>query len=257
MSKFYNFPFNYQAGSQAHAADASWNRGAPANEVLDGRTDTYSTAERLLVSYPNSRSLNTRYLFLVSSGFTDIEVTSLDGSETLLSRAVLPTSVGGVSLNRGGRHYNKVDLTQTSVPGVRVQVFGGTPSTRRIYNLALTNIFSILDENQQWTDIRHTIVQTGAETRTNITGNSITIPGRGNRWKWRTAYTGFFGISASPSADAVIRQFERHPNFFFLPDETNAPYRFYPATVDPAAIRLSYVGRLLTQQEIQLTVQEL
>ena len=252
MSKFYNFPYNYRTGASAHEADASWNAGDAAIQVQDGRTDTYSTADRILIQFPSS--LLVSQIFIVSSGVMHVQALTFDGSASLLVNSAVPTSEGSISLLRGGRHYNHFDATQQATNGVRLQLTGSRP---RVYSVAFTHIFLDLDEESQWTDIRHRIVQEGSERRMNVNGNSVTIPGRSNRWKYQTDYRGFFASDASPSVDTVLRQLERNHNFFFYPNETNTPYLFYPATLDPASLQIEYVGQLLTQQELSFTVSEL
>ena len=174
------------------------------------------------------------------------------GSGGSLTNAPLPSSLNGNNLIRSGRRYNLLPLFLMGASRVRVEFSG----TGQVYGIALTRRLLVIEEDKHWTEITHTRTVEGAGRRLNVNGRAVVIPPRYADGKWRSAYTGYFPPTANPSLDATIETLETHLNFYYHQQPDNSPTWFYPATLDPVSMRVSYVGRLLTQRNVSFTIQE-
>lgn len=258
MSHFFQLPYNYESGSTSHEANASWAIGDPATEVSDGRIDTSSTSLRYIIDFAGTDRKSINAVFVVTSvGITTISLTwdTGQGSGATITNLALPSTLSGNNLVRSGRRYNAltaIPLFSMSAARVRVE-FGGAG---RVYGIALTRRLLILEEDKHWTDITHTRSVEDADRRVNINGRAVVIPPRYADGKWRSAYTGYFPATANPSLDATIETLETHLNFYYHQQPENSPTWFYPATLDPVSMRVTYVGRLLSQRNVSFTIQE-
>ena len=257
MARFYQFPYNYRTGSMSQKTDRNWNPTGSVPELSDGRDDTSVTiaddGHRYLLTLPESLPINSIFL-VTTSGITSVTVS--DGGSNNVT-IPLPTMANSPTSFRDNRRYT-IDHSATLLGGFSSSVvrlnFVGSGS---IYGVALSSHLFNVEEDEHWTEINHRRSMEGAARRRNIRGDSITIPGRGGRWKWRTDYTGYFGQDFSASMDRLVRGIEKNPNFFYQPLPNNEPTIFYPATVSPSEMQISYVGGLLTQRQIRFTIQEL
>lgn len=258
MSHFFQFPYNYASGSTSHAANASWVRGDPKPEISDGRIDTYATDTRYLIDFEGTDRKTINAVFLVTSvGITDVSLTwdTGQGSGATITNLDLPSTLDGKNLVRSGRRYNAltaIPLFSMSAARVRLEFSG----SGRVYQVALTRRLLILEEDKHWTEITHTRTVEGANRRVNINGRAVVIPPRYADGKWRSSYTGYFPPTANPSLDATIETLETHLNFFYQQQPTESPTWFYPANLVPVSMRVSYVGRLLSQRNVSFVIQE-
>ena len=255
MSQFFRMPYNFMHGATSYEADASWNQGDPASEISDGRIDTYSTSDRYLIDFEGTDRKRIDAIFLITASTrTNVSLTwdTGLGSGGSLTNFVLPDTVGGQSLRRGRLYYNHVPLFTMHASRVRLS-FGGSG---RVYGVMLTQQFLTLTEDQHWIDIEHTRIVEGADRRVNLNGRAVVITPRYAEGKWQSRYTGYFPANANPSLDETIQDLEENLNFFYWQQPINSPTWFYPATLDPVSMRVSYVGRLLSQREVTFTIQE-
>lgn len=255
MAMIYRFPYNYLQGATVHKADNSWNATDPAPELSDGRDDTFTAttaSPRFIFRFPGTANRTVNAIFMVtSSGLDTVTLADGAGSSTITIAHPLADATDS---NIRGRRYSRIPVSVTD-DSVRLS-FGGTG---RVYNVMFTQLVLTLTENEHWTEMSHQRIMEGGGRRPNIKGDSITIPGRAGRWKWRTRFTGYFGqdTPANMGLDYLARTIENHPNFFFYPLPNNEPTIFYPATVSPSDYQIEYVGGLLTQRQMRFTVQEL
>ena len=255
--QIYEFPFNYRAGAITYRADDMWNQGVVAHEVVDGRADTFimgGATERFIVNFEmlpaEDTPPNIDSVFCVTSGFDTISVQHPTNNE-----GVQNIPINTATQRRHTRHYANVPIGRNAVDGTTARVtFDGGPG--RIFSFALTRHRITISE-PNWTEISHRKIAEGAERRMNINGNSIVIPSRAGRWKWRTDFRGYFRPDANPSVEQVVASFENNDNMFVWPFPTDQPTFFYPAAIDPATVQIEYIGGLLTQRELAFVLQEL
>ena len=180
-------------------------------------------------------------------------------SGVLANRVGVPTDLSGHTLVVNGINHAHIPFGTFNDNELRLR-FEGT--NQRIYNVALCDSGPSIGPHGVWQEIRNRRVDRTSVKRTNIRGEFITTRGRGDRWKWITEYTGIFvGNPAvnnqSPAVERMMQFLEENPNFFYLPNQAEFPYLFYPATLEESAFEINYIGRQYYQQQVSLTIAEM
>ena len=216
MAIFYKFPYNYESGATAQFTDSSWNPTAAAVEISDGRSDTRYpstnvTNPQYLITFTESKEIST--IFLVTAGHTLGGFSLTDNARP--STGVTNVTWASITENLG----RSVEARDTGTPGTaprRYTWYKIIPSLRAsavrlgftghgaVFNAILTEQILEIDDNNYWTNIRHRRIMEGARRRTNVNGESIVIPGRAGRWKWRTDYTAYFEEQKPPTLELLV-----------------------------------------------------
>ena len=250
--RIFAFPYNYEHGSLAYEADSNFVRGAPAPQLSDGRTDTSNSSQRYLFDFEGTLPRTMNALFVEVFGFDTVTLAA-DSQSALNTVNAFP--INTADHQRGTRHYAFIPFLGLQANRVRLSFAG----TGRVFRVALTReLLNItIGTEISRTSLNHRRVGEGNQRRIGANGNARIVPNRAGRWKWRTDASYYFSPTANPTADQVIDTLDANDSLFVYPQPTDEPTRFYPASLDPPAVDLEYVGDLTTQKELSFTLMEM
>lgn len=247
MSQFFKFPQHRRYGRQVFSV-ASGNVRTSAPEINDNDYTTFSTEQTfILETYGDTRTTNTLadHIFIIGENLTNysVSVPTGMGSGAGVSNATIPAD--NVI---AGRQYG---FSRSPVNAREVQVTV-TGTDTRVYEIMLLDLDVATDSS--YTSVNPQKFDRGAQTRTNIRGNTIRTSGP-SRPKWQTDFTGLFFGSTAGTADTLIRFFDDNPNFVFSENLTRFPDRCYMATL-VGGVSISYRGRQYNQRDLSFTILE-
>ena len=250
--RVFNFPFNYEHGSQAYESDLNFVRGAPAPQLSDGRTDTSNANTHYLFDLEGTQARTINAVFVEVFGFDTVTLSADSQSATNVINA---HPINTADQLRGTRHYAFVPFLGLTANRLRLTFAG----SGRVYQVALTRQLLNLEIGDQIsrTLLNHRRVGEGNQRRISANGNARVIPNRAGRWKWRTDVGYYFSPTANPTADQVIDTLDANDSLFVYPQPTDEPTRFYPASLDPPNVDVDFVGNLTTQKELRFTLMEM
>ena len=247
MSQIFKFPINYTHNHYAFNAGASPR--IVDNKPNDNDYRTYSTASNLVFqTYGKTRADTTAitHIWIKSKNVTSYSATPVTGMGTgagLTGQTIPPSQV----IN--GFQHDLQPLT-LNASEVELVITGTSPE---IYEVMFLE--SIIDLENDYTDVRPQRRDIGSNIRENIRGNSFKVGGLSDRYKHSTFFEAIFLPTSPTNGDAFIRALEENDNFAFAEDFERWPDRVYPAYIS-SQIDIQYIGRLFNQRRVQFTIGE-